>query len=59
MSENFIKDAIKKPGALRKALKIKKGHKIPVTMLKKAEKSKNPTMRKRATLADTLRKMKK
>lgn len=56
---NWIQDAIKKPGALRKTLKVKKGKKIPATKLKKAEHSKNPKTRKRAVLADTLRKMKK
>ena len=59
MAKNFIKDAIKKPGALRKALKVKKGHNIPEVKLEKAEHSKNPTMRKRAVLAETLKKMKK
>ena len=55
----WIQDAIKKPGALRKSLKVKKGEKIPVEKLKKAEKSKNPTLRKRAQLAETLKSFKK
>lgn len=55
MAEQWIKSAIKKPGALRKALHVKKGSKIPESKLKKAEHSKNPTMRKRAVLAETLR----
>jgi hypothetical protein len=54
-AEKFISKAIKKPGALRKALHIKKGEKIPESKLKKAEHSKNPTMRKRAVLAETLK----
>ena len=58
MSEEWIQKAIKKPGALRKALKVKKGERIPLAKLKKAEKSKNPKLRKRAVLAETLRKMK-
>jgi hypothetical protein len=29
MAKNWIKDAIKKPGALRKSLGVKKGEKIP------------------------------
>lgn len=55
----WIAGAIKKPGALRKALKVKKGEKIPESKLKKAEHSKNPKMRKRAVLAETLKKMRK
>lgn len=57
--KNFIKDAIKKPGALRAALHVKKGEKIPEEKLEKAEKSKSPLMRKRANLAETLGKMRK
>lgn len=59
MAEKFIQKAIKKPGSLRKALHTKKGENIPEEKLKKAEHSKNPTMRKRAQLADTLRKLRK
>ena len=59
MAKDWIKGAIKKPGALRKALKVKVGEKIPAKKLEKAAHSKNPTMRKRAQLAETLRKMKK
>ena len=55
----WIAGAIEKPGSLRKALKVKKGEKIPESKLKKAEHSKDPTMRKRAVLAETLRKFKK
>lgn len=56
--ENWIAGAIKKPGALRKSLGVKKGERIPTAKLKKAEESKNPKTRKRAVLAETLRKMK-
>lgn len=52
---NFIKDAIKKPGALRKSLHVKKGEKIPEKKLEKAEHSKSKIMRKRANLAETLK----
>ena len=55
----WIAGAIKKPGALRKTLGVKKGEKIPEKALKKAENSKNPKTRKRAVLAETLRKMHK
>lgn len=54
---NWIAGAIKKPGALRKSLGVKKGEKIPAKKLEKAEKSKNPTMKKRAVLAKTLSKL--
>ena len=37
MTEHWIKDAVKKPGALRKSLGVKKGAKIPEAKLKKAE----------------------
>lgn len=57
--KNWIKGAIKKPGALRKTLKVKEGEKIPEEKLKKAEHSKNPLTAKRAHLAETLKKMKK
>lgn len=56
---NWIAGAIKKPGALRKSLHVKKGENIPSAKLKKAEHSKNPTMRKRANLAETLGKLRK
>jgi hypothetical protein len=57
--EKWIQDAIKKPGALKKSLGVKKGEKIPEAKLEKAEHSKNPTTRKRAVLAETLKKMHK
>jgi len=57
--KKWIQSAIKKPGALRKALHVKEGEKIPEAKLKKAEHSKNPTMKKRANLAETLKKMHK
>lgn len=60
MSEDkWIQGAIKKPGALRKSLGVKKGEKIPEAKLKKAENSKNPTTAKRAHLAETLKKLRK
>lgn len=57
MTEKWIQKAIKKPGALRKSLHVKKGEKIPESKIKKAEHSKNPTLAKRARLAETLKKM--
>jgi hypothetical protein len=56
--KNWIKDAIKKPGALRKELNVKKGKNIPESKLKAAAKKKG-TEGKRARLAETLGKMKK
>ena len=56
MAEKWISGAIKKPGALRKSLDVKKGENIPEKKLEKAEHSKNPTTRKRAVLAETLKK---
>ena len=40
MAKDFIQKAIKKPGALRKSLGIKKGEKIPASKLKAAAKRK-------------------
>jgi len=57
--DKWIQGAIKKPGALHKALKVKSGEKIPESKLKKAEHSKNPTLKKRAVLAETLKGFKK
>lgn len=60
VKEYWIQDAInpKNKGALRKTLGVKPGENIPEKALKKAEKSKNPKTRKRAQLAETLRKFK-
>lgn len=51
----WIAGAIKHPGALHRSLKVPKGQKISESKLKKAEHSKNPTLRKRAHLAETLK----
>ena len=56
---NWIKGAIKHPGALHRELGVPQGKKIPEAKLEKAEKSNNPTLRKRANLAKTLGKMHK
>lgn len=56
---NWIAGAIEHPGALHKKLHVKEGEKIPESKLKKAEHSKNPTLRKEANLAKTLKKMHK
>lgn len=56
MAENWIKGAIKKPGALRKSLGVKKGEKIPQTKLKAAAK-KPGKLGRRARMAMTLKKL--
>lgn len=56
MARNFIRGAIKKPGALRKALGAKKGKPIPVAKLRAAAK-KPGKMGQRARFAMTLRKI--
>ena len=53
----LIKEAIKKPGALRKSLGVKKGEKIPAEKLAKAAKAPGK-MGQRARLAQLLKKMK-
>jgi hypothetical protein len=53
-----IKKAIKKPGALRASLGIKKGKKIPAATLKKAAKAPGK-LGQRARFAQTLKKMKR
>lgn len=55
--EKWIQKMHMKKGALHESLHVKEGKKIPESKLKKAEHSKNPTTRKRAVLAETLKKM--
>jgi hypothetical protein len=57
-STKFIQAAIKKPGALRASLGVKKGEKIPTKKLAAAAK-KPGKMGQRARLAQTLSKLKK
>lgn len=57
MAEKWIQKAIKKPGALKKALGVKAGEKIPVKKLAKAAKAPGK-MGQRARLAETLKGMK-
>lgn len=56
VSMNWIKSAIKKPGALHKELGIKSGKNIPAKTLAKAAK-KGGKEGKRARLAETLKKL--
>lgn len=53
----WIKGAIKHPGALRGKLHVKEGQKIPAKKMQMALHSKNPTTRKQAHLAVTLKKL--
>ena len=57
MAGNWIKGAIKKPGALHRELGVPQGKTIPKSKINAAAKSKNPTLAKRANLAKTLEKM--
>jgi hypothetical protein len=56
-TKNWIQNAIKKPGALKKELGVKKGEKIPAGKLAAAAK-KPGVMGKRARLAETLKGLK-
>ena len=57
MSDKWIQKAVgKHPGKLHKELGVKLGEKIPAKKLAKAEKSKNPTIKKEAVLVKTLSK---
>ena len=57
MAEKWVQNAIKKPGALRASLGVKKGEKIPAKKLATAAKAPGK-MGQRARLAQTLKKMK-
>lgn len=59
MTKKWIKEAInpKNKGELRHELHVKKGQDIPLKKLQQAAESKNPTLRKEANMAKTLRKM--
>lgn len=56
MADNFIQKAIKKPGALKKSLGVKKSGKIPAKKLDIAAKAPGK-LGQRARLAKTLRKI--
>ncbi len=53
--EKFIQKMHMKKGALHKELHVPQGKKIPASKLKAAEHSKNPALKKRAVLAETLK----
>jgi len=54
---NWIKGAIKHPGALHRELGVPQGEKIPASKMRQAENSSNPRMRRQAALAQTLKHM--
>lgn len=56
--KNWIKDAVKKPGALHKEMGVPKGKKIPAKALAKAAK-KGGKLGQRARMAETLKKLHK
>ena len=56
---NWIKGAIKHPGALHKELGVPEGQKIPAAKVAKAAHSTNPVLAQRARLAETLAKLRK
>jgi|TARA_E500000081_G_scaffold78106_1_gene79646 hypothetical protein len=58
MTKLNIKKAIKKPGALRKSLGVKKGKNIPASKLQSAAK-KGGKLGQRARFAITLKKLRK
>ncbi len=56
---NWIAGAIKRPGALHRALHVPEGEKIPEKKIEKAEHSSNDRIRREANLAETLKGFKK
>lgn len=54
-SKDWIAGAIKKKGALHQELGVPANKKIPAAKLEKAAHSKNPKLKKRAVLAETLK----
>ena len=56
MTKNWIKGAIKHPGALHKEMGVPQGKKIPAARLAKAAKA-GGKLGKRARLAETLKRL--
>lgn len=57
MAEKWIQGAIKRPGALHRALNVPEGQKIPEKKIEKAEHSPNERVAREARLAETLKHM--
>lgn len=58
MANNWIKDAVKKPGQLHKDLGVPQGQKIPQSKIDSAAKQKGK-VGQRARFAQTLKKMRR
>lgn len=56
---NWIAGATKNKGALHRSLGVPQGDKIPKSKITKAAHSDNPTLAKRARLAETLSKLRR
>ncbi len=54
---NWIAGATKNKGALHRSLGVPEGEKIPAAKIAKAAHSDNPTLARRARLAQTLKKL--
>ena len=54
MAKNWIAGATKNKGALHRELHVPEGNPIPQAKINKAAHSNNPTLAKRARLAETL-----
>lgn len=59
MADKWISGAIRHKGALHRQLHVPQGEKIPEKKIMKAEHSDNPTLAKRAHLAETLSKLRR
>ena len=59
MSDHWIQGAIKRPGALHRALDVPEGQKIPEKKIERAEHSSNERLRREANLAETLSHLRK
>lgn len=53
--KGWVKAAVKHPGALHRDLNVPEGEKIPAAKLEAATHSDNPTVAKRAHLAETMK----
>jgi hypothetical protein len=53
--KHWVQGAIKHPGALHRELHVPEGEKIPEKKLEAAAHSDNPTLRRRANLAKTMK----
>ena len=59
MAEKWVQGAIRRPGALHRALNVPEGQKIPEKKIVKAEHSSDERVRREANLAMTLKSLRK